>query len=77
MCLYLQAGADTLIGRYENDYVWIWEFDDDGFKIKRSQEFSDNNMNTTFYPKLKEAMMTRAREAKEAGESEGNEAQRR
>jgi hypothetical protein len=77
MSLCLQAGADTLIGRYENDYVWMWEFNNEGVKIKRSKEFSDTNMSKTFYPKLKEAMKTRAREANEARESEAIEAQER
>ena len=71
MSLCLQAGADTLIGRYDNDYVWMWEFDEDGAKIKKSKEFSDTNMSRTFYPKLKEAMREQAKQKNTTEHSDG------
>ena len=61
MCLWLTAKAHSLAGLYENDYVWMWTFNEDGTKIVRSKEFSDAVQNKEFYPKLQAAMRSQAK----------------
>ena len=66
ICLWLTAKANTAAGLYENDYVWLWSFDEEGTKIVRSKEYSDSVLNKEFWPKLQEAMQKRREEQAEA-----------
>lgn len=59
ICLWLRARADTVVGPYENEYVWLWDFDQEGRKVRRSKEYSDSKLNKEFYPKLQAAMTSR------------------
>lgn len=70
--LFLCARADTVVGEYRNEYVWVLEFegvgdgvgeggegeggDGVGPRIVRQVEFVDSVMARDFFPKLKEAM---------------------
>ena len=56
MCLWLSARADTAVGEYVNEYVYLWDFDDTGTKITCSKEYSDTLMAKEFFPKLRAAM---------------------
>lgn len=56
VCLSLNARANTMVGEYVNEYMWLLDFDETGSKILLSQEFSDTVMERDFYPKLKAAM---------------------
>ena len=56
ICLWMNARADTMAGVYNNDYVWLLEFDESGEKIICSKEYSDTLMSKEFYPKLQAAM---------------------
>jgi len=56
ICMQLSARADTVAGEYVNEYIWLYDFDDNG-KIVVAKEFLDSVMEREFYPKLKAAMM--------------------
>lgn len=53
--LHLTAKGDTKAGIYENEYMWILEFDDDALVVK-STEFVDSVMQRDFWPRLQAAM---------------------
>lgn len=75
MCLWLTAKAGSKAGLYQNDYVWLWDFDETGTKIVRSKEFSDAVQNKEFYPKLQAAMRQQSETegAKAGGTPNGTE----
>ena len=56
ICMWLTAKANTAAGLYQNDYVWLWNFDESGTKILRSKEYSDSVQNKEFWPLLQAAM---------------------
>src|SRR5215469_2165473 len=49
ICIWLLARADTAIGEYRNEYVWLMEFDESGEKIARMKEFVDAGMVRDFW----------------------------
>ena len=67
ICVWLKAKGNTAAGLYENDYVWLWEFDETGTKIVRSKEFSDSIQNKVFWPKLQAAMKQQQEQQGEQG----------
>lgn len=71
LCLWLTARANTAAGLYENDYVWLWYFDESGTKILRSKEFSDSIRNREFWPQLSAAMRSRREEQEGTEQDEG------
>ncbi|KAL8700828.1 MAG: hypothetical protein Q9201_005237 [Fulgogasparrea decipioides] len=72
ICMWLSARADTMVGEYVNEYVWLLDFDKSGKKIVRTKEFSDSVMARDFFPKLKEAMASqRAKKATDQVHSNG------
>lgn len=56
LCMWLKARADTVVGEYVNEYMWVLEFDESGEKVANSTEFVDTLVNREFWPKLREAM---------------------
>lgn len=73
MCLWLRAKADTAVGLYENDYVWLWEFDESREMITRSKEYSDSVLNREFYPKLQAAMKAEKQKQADSGGGDAEE----
>ncbi|KAL8811416.1 MAG: hypothetical protein Q9200_001819 [Gallowayella weberi] len=72
ICMWLSAKADTAVGEYVNEYVWLLDFNETGEKIVRTKEFSDNLMARDFFPKLREAMgKERERKAAEKAQAIG------
>ena len=59
LCMWLTAKADTAVGEYINEYVWLLDFDKSGTKIMASKEYSDTLMARDFFPKLQAAMKER------------------
>lgn len=55
ICMWLSARADTVVGKYVNEYMWLYDFDEHG-KILVAREFSDSVMEREFFPKLRAAM---------------------
>ena len=56
ICMWLLARADTDVGEYRNEYLWLMEFDESGEKIVGTKEFVDVGMARDFWPKLKGEM---------------------
>jgi|SRR5579871_727209 len=59
ICMWLLARADTAVGEYRNEYVWLMEFDESGEKIAGMKEFVDAGMARDFWPRLKGEMARR------------------
>lgn len=55
ICMWLSARANTVAGEYVNEYMWLYDFNEDG-KILVAKEFSDSVMERDFFPKLRAAM---------------------
>lgn len=72
ICLWCSARADTVVGEYVNEYVWLMEFDEEGL-VMASKEYSDTAAQREFWPRLKEAM---GRGQREEEEVVGKEAQK-
>ncbi len=53
--MHLIAHADTVVGEYNNEYVWFMDFDEEGEKIVAWKEFVDVGVNRDFWPKLQAA----------------------
>lgn len=66
ICMWLSAKADTVAGEYVNEYMWLYDFDDNG-KIIGAKEFSDSVMECEFYPKLRDAMKQQQTEQANGG----------
>jgi hypothetical protein len=65
VCVWLLARADTEVGKYRNEYVWLMEFDESGENIVGMKEFVDVGMARDFWPKLKGEMARREAEKEE------------
>lgn len=56
--LHLTSTAETNIGPYANEYVWVLKFTDDGKEIGEIMEFADSAYTLEMLGKLAEAAKT-------------------
>ncbi|KAI1086553.1 hypothetical protein F5B19DRAFT_478856 [Rostrohypoxylon terebratum] len=53
--IYLKSHCETKAGLYQNEYVWIFTFNEDGTEIDEVIEFVDSLYLNEWLPKLKQA----------------------
>lgn len=71
--MWLTARADTVVGEYVNEYMWVLDFEGGGdgeARVSKSVEFVDAVVNKEFWPKLRGAMEAR-RKGERAESSKG------
>jgi hypothetical protein len=60
--LFVSALGQTVVGEYNNEYVWRIGFDESGEKISEWTEYVDAGTFRDFYPKLAAALKSKAAE---------------
>ncbi|OTA52270.1 hypothetical protein K449DRAFT_391481 [Hypoxylon sp. EC38] len=53
--LHLKSHSSTVVGLYENEYVWTLTLSQDGTSVDDVAEFADSLYTTEWLPKLKKA----------------------
>lgn len=56
VCFHLKSHADSGVGPYQNEYLWILTMSQDGNAVKATTEFVDSAFTNTFMPKLQTIM---------------------
>ena len=54
--LQLKSHAETDVGLYANEYIWILKFNDDGTEIDKVVEFGDSAYTLDMMPKFADAV---------------------
>ncbi|KAI0886734.1 uncharacterized protein GGS22DRAFT_186807 [Annulohypoxylon maeteangense] len=63
--LHLKSYSETKVGLYQNEYVWVMTFNEDGTEIDEIFEFADSLYTKEWLPRLKTA-------AEEFAKNKGN-----
>ncbi|KAK3628735.1 hypothetical protein LTR56_018456 [Elasticomyces elasticus] len=67
--VHAKGAGESLVGPYRNEYAFFFDFNADGTKVVRAEEFVDSAFSNGFSAKLEEYM--KARNGKSAGSQDG------